>query len=105
VCDELIIFAERNKSSLCYDGRVVYGRGNRSSLHRKQKPAPASSNRLGEPHAADKATMPPRNAWVSFLIILLVNYFLVKTFFADPDAPLTLPYTVFKQEVTKDNAS
>jgi cell division protease FtsH len=66
-------------------------RDNSSSLYKKQKPPSTGSNRLGEPHAADKATMPPRNAWVSFLIILLINYFLVKTFFADPDAPLTIP--------------
>lgn len=78
-------------------------RDNNSSLYKKQKPAPTGSNWLSEPQAGDKATMPPRNTWVSFLVILLINYFLVKTFFTDPDAPLTIPYTVFKQEVTKGN--
>jgi cell division protease FtsH len=78
-------------------------RDNGSSPYKKQNPNPSGSNWPGEPHAADKATMPPRNAWVSFLILLLINYFLVKTFFADADAPVTIPYTVFKQEVTKGN--
>jgi cell division protease FtsH len=78
-------------------------RDSNSSLYKKQKPTPAGSNWVGEPHAGDKATMPPRNTWVTFVLILLINYFLVKTFFADPDAPLTIPYTVFKQEVTKGN--
>jgi cell division protease FtsH len=78
-------------------------RDNGSSLYKKQNPNLSGRNWPGEPHAAEKATMPPRNAWVSFLIVLLINYFLVKTFFADADAPVTIPYTVFKQEVTKGN--
>lgn len=34
---------------------------------------------------------------------MLINYFLVKTFFPDRDAPVVIPYTVFKEEVQKDN--
>jgi cell division protease FtsH len=37
------------------------------------------------------------------LLILGVNYVLMKVFFTDPEAPVTVPYTVFKAEVTKKN--
>ena len=40
--------------------------------------------------------MPPRRMWLTFLLMLGLNYLLVKTFFVDPGAPITLPYTTFK---------
>ena len=47
--------------------------------------------------------MPPRRAWVTFLIILLANYFLVRLLFPSAGEPLTVPYTVFKTEVERGN--
>ena len=47
--------------------------------------------------------MPPRRTLITFLILLAVNYLLVSTFFTDPDAPVVIPYTAFKQEVVKKN--
>lgn len=47
--------------------------------------------------------MPPGRAWLLFAIALLVNYLVMKTYFPGPDAPLSVPYTVFKQEVAKGN--
>jgi cell division protease FtsH len=47
--------------------------------------------------------MPPRRTWLSFLIILAANILLVRLLFPSPDEPVKLPYTLFKQEVTKKN--
>jgi len=50
------------------------------------------------------AKMPPRRYWLIFLAILLVNY-LVARFMFPGSEPITIPYTVFKQQVTNDNVS
>jgi cell division protease FtsH len=47
--------------------------------------------------------MPPGRSLLTFIIILLVNYLLMKLFFTDPEAAVTIPYTVFKSEITKKN--
>ncbi|HET8939418.1 MAG TPA: ATP-dependent zinc metalloprotease FtsH [Polyangiales bacterium] len=47
--------------------------------------------------------LPPRRMWLTFLLMLGLNYVLVKTFFVDPDAPITIPYTTFKTEVKAKN--
>jgi ATP-dependent Zn protease len=49
------------------------------------------------------ATMPPSRTWLTFLLILIVNYALVRLFLPSPDAPVSVPYTVFKSEVEKAN--
>jgi cell division protease FtsH len=56
-----------------------------------------TSKEIGPP------SMPPRRTWLTFAVILLINYFLVRFLFPGPDAALTVPYTVFKQEVAKGN--
>jgi cell division protease FtsH len=47
--------------------------------------------------------IPPRRSWFTFLIIILVNYALVRMLFGRGEQALTIPYTLFKQEVTKRN--
>ncbi len=47
--------------------------------------------------------MPPRRAWISFLLILLVNFVLVRYLFPSGDSAVKVPYTLFKQEVNKGN--
>ena len=47
--------------------------------------------------------MPPRRTWLTFLIILAVNFILVRFLFPGGEKPITVPYTLFKQEVTKRN--
>jgi cell division protease FtsH len=47
--------------------------------------------------------MPPSKTWLWFVGILLANYLLVRFLFPGPDAPLTVPYTLFKEEVGKGN--
>lgn len=53
----------------------------------------------------DSTRLPPRKAWLYFVIILFTNYLLMKWFFPGEDAPITVPYTVFKQEVAKGNVT
>ena len=47
--------------------------------------------------------MPPGRQWLTFAIILLVNFLLVRVLFPDRDAPVTVPYTLFKEQVGKGN--
>jgi cell division protease FtsH len=47
--------------------------------------------------------MPPRRAWLTFLAILAANFLLMRYFFPSANAPVKVPYTLFKQEVTKQN--
>jgi cell division protease FtsH len=52
---------------------------------------------------APPSRMPPRRSWLTFLLILLVNYALVRMLFPRGESAVTVPYTLFKQEVTKRN--
>jgi cell division protease FtsH len=47
--------------------------------------------------------MPPRRAWLWFLLVLLANYLLVRLLMPSPGEPITVPYTLFKEEVKKGN--
>jgi cell division protease FtsH len=47
--------------------------------------------------------MPPRRTWLTFLIIIVVNFLLVRFLFPGGESSVTVPYTLFKQEVTKGN--
>lgn len=44
-----------------------------------------------------------RRAWLTFLLIIAANFLIVRTFFPDAGKPVTVPYTLFKSEVTKGN--
>jgi cell division protease FtsH len=47
--------------------------------------------------------MPPRRAWLTFLAILAANFLLMRYFFPSANAPAKVPYTLFKEQVTKRN--
>src|SRR5205085_741237 len=47
--------------------------------------------------------MPPGRVWLWFGVALLVNFIVVRFFLPGPEAPLTVPYTLFKEEVGKHN--
>ena len=47
--------------------------------------------------------MPPRKTWLTFLIVLAVNYLIIRMLFPNPDAAITIPYTTFKQQVAEGN--
>jgi cell division protease FtsH len=49
--------------------------------------------------------MPPRNAWVWLLLLLLANLFIFRLLFPGSDAALSVPYTVFKEQVSAGNVA
>ncbi|HEU5294360.1 MAG TPA: ATP-dependent metallopeptidase FtsH/Yme1/Tma family protein, partial [Burkholderiaceae bacterium] len=51
------------------------------------------------------AKMPPRKAWWTFVALLIVNYLVVRMLLPESDAPVTVPYTVFKQQVAQGNVT
>ena len=70
------------------------------------------------PSAANKASTPPRNAatqtpqkvpprraWLTFLLVVLANYVAMQLFFPRAGEPVKVPYTLFKQEAQKGNVS
>jgi cell division protease FtsH len=63
----------------------------------------SGSSGPGTPNAAGTPKMPPGRTWLWFVLVLLVNFLLVRYLMPGPDAPLTIPYTLFKEEVEKGN--
>jgi cell division protease FtsH len=47
--------------------------------------------------------MPPRRTWLWLLLVLVANFFLVRLLLPSPEAAVTVPYTLFKEQVTKGN--
>ena len=66
---------------------------------RMQKPANSGAKPAGQPN------LPPRRSWVVFLVILFLNYLLVQYLFPGPGEPITVPYTVFKEQAAKRNVA
>ena len=50
-----------------------------------------------------RPNMPPSRTWWWFFLVLIGNYFLVRLLVPGPEPPLTVPYTVFKEEVGRHN--
>jgi cell division protease FtsH len=48
-------------------------------------------------------TMPPRKVWLTFLVILTINYFVMRLLFPLQGEVVTVPYTAFKEEAAKGN--
>ena len=47
--------------------------------------------------------MPSRTAWIWFVVILIVNFLLARMLLPGAVGPTTVPYTLFKDEVSKGN--
>ena len=56
-----------------------------------------------KPKGSGLPTMPPRRTWLWFLGILAVNFLLARFMMPGAEGPVTVPYTLFKEEVTKGN--
>ncbi|HET9577712.1 MAG TPA: ATP-dependent zinc metalloprotease FtsH [Usitatibacter sp.] len=65
---------------------------------------PAPDPRRPVPPPATGWKMPPRRSWLIFAAVLFVNYLIARLLFPGTE-PLTIPYTVFKQEVSSGNVS
>jgi cell division protease FtsH len=73
---------------------------------RDSTPADGPQPANGKPGAAKGsalAKMPPGKTWLWLLGVLLANYLLVRLLMPSPEAPITVPYTLFKEEVGKGN--
>jgi cell division protease FtsH len=57
------------------------------------------------PGGGGLSSIPPRKSWAVFALVLLANYMLVRLLFPAADAPVTVPYTVFREEVAKRNVA
>lgn len=55
------------------------------------------------PKDTGKLSVPTSRLWMVFLILIGINFFLVKMFYKDPSDPIKIPYTLFKEEVLKNN--
>src|SRR5215510_8949220 len=73
-------------------------------------PRLSSSSRAGGKQSTEtkaksngQPTMPPRRTWLWFLAVLAVNFLLAKFVMPGAEGPVTVPYTLFKEEVTKGN--
>lgn len=65
-------------------------------------PSPNKAN--GKPTGGTKPPQLPRISWFWFLIIVLMNIWFVRSFLrSGADAPVTIPYTLFKAEVERGN--
>jgi cell division protease FtsH len=56
-----------------------------------------------KPKGIGQMNIPPRKTWMTFLIILLINYLLMKLIFPEAGEAVTIPYTTFKEEVARGN--
>src|SRR4051812_19292769 len=61
---------------------------------------PGANNRK-----AASPTMPPRRTLTWFLLILVLNFLIARNLFPPRDAPITVPYTLFREQVTKHNVA
>ncbi|HEX7012104.1 MAG TPA: ATP-dependent zinc metalloprotease FtsH [Steroidobacteraceae bacterium] len=76
----------------------------RDGLPGADRPQSSGPRRSGTPSGQGKSGI-PRNTWLWFLLILVVNFLLVRMFFPASGGALTIPYTVFKQQVEADNVA
>ncbi|HVN30855.1 MAG TPA: ATP-dependent zinc metalloprotease FtsH [Thermoanaerobaculaceae bacterium] len=75
-------------------------RNDKPAAARRVRPTHATP---GAPKDAAQAKMPPGRTWLWFALILLANLFLGRLLTPGPEAPVTVPYTLFKAEVGKRN--
>ena len=68
-----------------------------------KRPAPNTPNAPAPPGAPRPSRIPPRRVWWIFLALLLGNWLVTKFLFPDAEAPVTVPYTVFKEQVAQGN--
>jgi len=64
---------------------------------------PARSGAGGSDTTQGPTRMPPWRTWLWFAVLMLFNFLLARYLFPGPEAPVTVPYTLFKAEVGKRN--
>jgi cell division protease FtsH len=88
-------------------GRTGNAPVNGSDGRRPRPPGPNDVQRPTGPKAAPptkRDLMKPRPWWISFVVVLVLNYVLVQFFFPErPQQRIDVPYTFFKQQVMAGN--
>src|SRR5262245_5155741 len=82
----------------------------RQQIERSSDSTPAGGfrpvqNKPGDPKVTGKATVPAGRTWLWLLAISLVTYLLMRFFVPGPAAPVTVPYTLFKEEASNHNVA
>jgi cell division protease FtsH len=91
--------ADRNRNGKAAGAHGGTGSRKSAAPRPPSGPGPGPGPGMGRP----PGSMPPSRTWLVFLVVLLANYLVVKYWFPDPDAPVTVPYTTFRAEVAKGN--
>ncbi len=68
-------------------------------------PQPSSAAPVKGTGQSTQPRLPPRRSWFIFLAILLLNYLLMRYLFPGAGEPITVPYTVFKEQVAEGNVA
>ncbi len=76
---------------------------NSDSTPARQVPPPPASTRPGAEKGTGLPKMPPGRTWLGLLLVLAANFWLARLLMPGPEAPVTVPYTLFKEEVGKGN--
>ncbi len=69
----------------------------------RQGESPPADKKPGESKGFKQIQMPPTKTWIWFVLILLVNFLLGRLLMPGPEEPVVIPYTLFKEEVGKNN--
>ena len=64
---------------------------------------PAGPGGGASQQSGTKGKIPPGRTWLWFVGVLLANFLLVRLLLPGPEAPVTIPYTLFKEQVRKGN--
>jgi len=75
----------------------------RTSEHTPARQAQPPKGGPGAPQGNAPAKVPPGRTWLWLLGVLVANYLFVRFLMPSPGAPITVPYTFFKEEVAKRN--
>ena len=62
-----------------------------------------SQQKAGAARTPGRQSVPPRRTWLWFVIILAVNFLIARTLLPSAEGPVTVPYTLFKEQVAKQN--
>jgi cell division protease FtsH len=65
-------------------------------------PSPDSPPKTSKGQGSARQPLRPQPWWLIFLVLMIANYAVTRMFFADPSS-ITIPYTVFKQQVEAGN--
>ena len=80
----------------------------RSNVTQPTEPQRRSPAPPGQPGAPQRTPTPPklpRRTWLTFLLILLANFVLMRLLFPPQGESVKIPYTLFKQQVTQRNVA